>query len=202
MVTRAPRGSRARSVVTTALVLGLLPGTEGCRACGPSDEPDASAQPAMPKGMLAPAASGAAASEAKVLLTPGKEGDSDQGAPPPADAHPRGEHETSLSLVVLLHEPLARAKPGFDLLRPHYFDAEALRRLESELVAFLAEWQKLSSYAEARRVLGESDGLRQLEASGQAFPEARAGIARMIDSVLADCRRAAFQRTGLWVRAA
>ena len=197
-----PRATCSRSlVVTTALVLGL-PGIEGCRACGPSDEPDASAQPTMPTGMLAPAASSGVGSEAKVSLTPGKDGDTDRGAPPPASVHPAGEQELSLALVVLLHEPLARAKPGFDLLRPHYFDVEALRRLESELTSFTATWRKLSTYAEARSVLGESEGLRQLEASGQPFTVARDAAAQTIEGVISACRRAAEARTGLWLRAA
>jgi hypothetical protein len=42
----------------------------------------------------------------------------------------------SLEAITLLHEPFARALPGFDLFLPRLFGPEALAKLATELEAF------------------------------------------------------------------
>jgi len=136
----------------------------------------------MPSGMLGPASPGAAvggggddpAALRLVALA------ADAGVPegsvtiaivddPRADAPLRGSglpaRQTffvSAAAITLLHGPLSRALPGFDLFLPRRFEGTALLRLAEELAAFDRAWTSVNEAQAARQRWGEStDRLRE-----------------------------------------
>src|SRR5262249_32951915 len=61
----------------------------------------------------------------------------------------------SVDVMTLLHEPFARALPGFDLFVPRLFDGEALGRLVTELTTLREQLGTMSSVSAARSRWGE-----------------------------------------------
>jgi len=143
-------GSPLLGGVALASVLGgsLLLG--GCRSCddrsGPADS--APAGPTMPTGMLMPsetsAASKAGAAELRVARRVDGGAFSELQMARPGDRADRRDFErwrgdsafVPLAAMMLLHEPFARALPGFDLFLPRLFEGEALAKLAMELDTF------------------------------------------------------------------
>ena len=124
----------------------------GCRGCTEDKEaaPDARvAQPTMPPGMLMPAQGGEASASAGNDVW-GNWDSSKGGAwvelqnARPGDEADRKEFThwnddswfVSLDVMTQLHEPFARALPGFDLFLPRLFPPEALVKLADELAAY------------------------------------------------------------------
>jgi hypothetical protein len=137
------------SLLAAAVALG------GCRSCGGDKERAgeggaALSGPTMPPGMLVPtdAPSAAASSAPNLRLARHVKG----GAWTELQVAPRGDRPgrmdfqhwrddstfVSLDAMTLLHEPFARALPGFDLFLPRLFGKEALLKLAAELDAFAA----------------------------------------------------------------
>lgn len=139
-------------MTTSALAIG----SGGCHSCAEERgaAPDAApAGPTMPTGMLVP-----------VLVDGGAGGTGGSAAPTgmrvargiksgawtelqlakPGDVATRTDFQhwrddssfVSLEAMTLLHEPFARALPGFDLFLPRLFGPEALVKLAAELDAF------------------------------------------------------------------
>jgi hypothetical protein len=149
-------GGARRALWGMALVTAAAIG--GCRSCAEERgaAPDAApAQPTMPTGMLMPVEGGGATpavdagagagpnalriargvkSGAWTELQLAKPGD----APGRTDfQHWRADSSfVSLEAMTLLHEPFARALPGFDLFLPRLFGPEALVKLGAELDSF------------------------------------------------------------------
>lgn len=140
-------------VAVVACLLG------GCRSCG--DEQGRSAEggaavtgPTMPTGMLVPidapsaASSAPAAGASSLRLARHVKGGAwtELQIARPEDRPERYEFDhwrddstfVSLEAMTLLHEPFARALPGFDLFLPRLYGGEALTRLAAELDAFAA----------------------------------------------------------------
>ena len=141
------------SVLGASLVLG------GCRSCdaprgGAADA--APAGPTMPAGMLLPSESAAPSAAAppgtsELRIARHVEGGAftELQVARPGDRADRRDFErwrdgssfVSLAAMTLLHEPFARALPGFDLFLPRLFAGDALAKLASELDAFAARTQ-------------------------------------------------------------
>jgi len=141
------------SVLGASLVLG------GCRSCDAPSGGAADAAPAgptMPAGMLLPndndapsAAAPLIASELQIAHHVKGGAFTELQVARPGDRADRRDFEhwrddssfVSLAAMTLLHEPFARALPGFDLFLPRLFAGEALAKLASELDAFAARTQ-------------------------------------------------------------
>ena len=147
------------SVLGASLVLG------GCRSCdaprgGAADA--APAGPTMPAGMLLPndndndndndapsAAAPRGTSELRIARHVEGGAFTELQVARPGDRADRRDFErwrdgssfVSLAAMTLLHEPFARALPGFDLFLPRLFAGDALAKLASELDAFAARTQ-------------------------------------------------------------
>ncbi|HSO34301.1 MAG TPA: hypothetical protein VLT33_17315 [Labilithrix sp.] len=137
--------------VVIASVLGASMVLGGCRSCGDekSGATDAAAVgPTMPQGMLvpsdAPSATPGAATELRVWRHVKGGAFAELQVARPGDRADRRDFErwrddsvfVPLPAMTLLHEPFARALPGFDLFLPRLFEGEALARLAAELDAF------------------------------------------------------------------
>lgn len=139
----------------------LVVAASGCRSCAEDRSADAVpadarvAQPTMPTGMLMPAASAgagaSAAPSATAGATPGAVARGMKGGAwvelqiaRPGDEADRREFThwnedswfVSLEAMTRLHEPFAKALPGFDLFLPRLFAPDALVTLGDELAAF------------------------------------------------------------------
>jgi hypothetical protein len=138
-----------------ALVASLLAAAiplAGCRSCGEDtphggDGAAAVSGPTMPTGMLVPAdAVSAAASSASLRVARQVRGGAwaELQLARPGDRPDRRDFQrwrddstfVSLEAMTLLHEPFARALPGFDLFLPRLLADEALVRLAAELDVF------------------------------------------------------------------
>jgi hypothetical protein len=130
-----------------AVVLG------GCRSCSEesgraADGGAAVSGPTMPPGMLVPtdAPSAAASSAPSLRLARHVKAGAwtELQVALPGDRAGRMDFQhwrddstfVSLEAMTLLHEPFARALPGFDLFLPRLFAGEALVKLAAELDAF------------------------------------------------------------------
>jgi hypothetical protein len=132
------------SLLGPSLVLG------GCRSCDERSAPAdaAPAGPTMPAGMLvpsdAPSVTEAGASSLRVVHHVKGGAFAELQLARAGDRADRRDFEhwrddsafLSLDAMTQLHEPFARALPGFDLFLPRLFDGEALERLAAELEAF------------------------------------------------------------------
>ena len=146
-----------RRWVENCAAAGLLAvACSGCRSCaedkGTDAVPDARiAQPTMPTGMLMPSAgasagAGAGAGAGARGVVRGKKGGAwvELQIARAADERDRREFThwnddswfLSLDAVTALHEPFAKALPGFDLFLPRLFAPDALLKLGDELAAF------------------------------------------------------------------
>lgn len=136
----------------------LVVACSGCRSCaeekGADAVPDARvAQPTMPTGMLMPAgasagagASASAGAGASAGVVRGRKGGAwvELEIARAGDDAERREFTrwnddswfVSLETMTRLHEPFAKALPGFDLFLPRLFAGDALVKLGDELAAF------------------------------------------------------------------
>lgn len=147
----------------------------GCRGCGGADERESAAdarvvQPTMPAGMLMPGAEAGAGAGASAGAEAGAEAGAGvvrgrkSGAwvelqrARPGDGDDRREFTrwdddswfVSIDAMTALHEPFARALPGFDLFLPRLFSPEALVRLGEELA-----WFARAANGEQRKLAGD-----------------------------------------------
>jgi hypothetical protein len=137
--------------VAMASILGVSMTVGGCRACGveKSGERDATAMgPTMPPGMLvptdAPSAQASPPTDLRVARHVKEGAFVELQIARPGDRESRRDFErwrddslfVSLPAMTLLHEPFARALPGFDLFLPRLFGGAALAILAAELDAF------------------------------------------------------------------
>jgi hypothetical protein len=139
-------------VLVLALALVLVFG--GCRSRGDDKESSpardaAVSGPTMPTGMLVPAAGTGTRAEAdsgalRVARNVKGGGWTELQLARPGDKPDRVDFQhwrddsrfVSLEAMTLMHEPFARALPGFDLFLPRLYGPDALTRLAIELDAF------------------------------------------------------------------
>jgi hypothetical protein len=204
---------RVRDAASMALLFTIT--LAGCRACGESAAADAGSidpsQRPMPTGMLAPAPVGDAApsSAARLRIAVHQKGGDwtelqiaspDDRPNKPTFEHWRDDSRfVSLDAMTLLHDPFARAMPGFDLFLPRLFDREALLRLHAELLAYKQTWIAIGSLAEAKaRWAPYSTFVRELP-DDAAWIAARDALARTIDELASLAHDLGTKGQSLWV---
>lgn len=105
-----------------------------------------------------------------------------------------------LEAMALLHEPLARVAPGFDLFLPRLLDATALGRLQTELAATKAAVLSASTAAAARSRWAGSTLVASL-GSDAAWLSARADLVATLEALASLAAELARNGQGLWVLA-
>ncbi|MCA9589730.1 MAG: hypothetical protein KC657_30710 [Myxococcales bacterium] len=193
------------------LAVGLAGLSAACRCdrpgpgSGTRDTPetfDAGAQPLMPRGMLTPQVDAAPPSRGLRDRLEGfrlssapvgaavqiglLEGD----AASPAAGEP-GARYFALEALSLLHDPFARARPGFALLTEQRFEVDALPALSAGLADATTAWLGVATAAQARARAGESSDVAQLvttDADAAALRDAVASLARELRDVVEEAR--------------
>lgn len=196
----APMRARALFFVST---LGLA----GCR-CGEPAREEAPSPPAMPSGMLAPLPAIPPRVDAveALSMTRGKTAGEwiELQLAATNDVPDRRTFERwlpesrflSLDAMTLLHDPFARALPGFDLFLPRLLDPPALARLDAELVAFGASVATLSLVDAKRRFASPVIHSLENEASWQAV---RSALLNTVEELTGLARGLAPTGRGLWI---
>jgi hypothetical protein len=203
-----PRSARVDRRVPLAVMLGLVLGLGGCRACegssvAPGEPMVEAGGPPMPVGLLgagrpvaAPAGSLSVperlrlASEARPewaelrILAP------HPGEPPglpPTRSVEGGPDSRFLSLdaMTLLHDAFGRASPGFDLFQPRLFDAHAVGRLRGELALVRTDVVDATDRLRALARWGEVSAMVRELRDDPSWLEARRAWLAMLDLLTA-----------------
>jgi hypothetical protein len=114
----------------------------------------------------------------------------------------RGDPESryiTVDVARLLHDPLSRALPGFDLFVPRLFEPGALGRLRGELLVFEKEVLAIGTLAVARGRWGEVSPLVDGLEGDVAWLDARATLVRSIETLAALADELRARGRGLWV---
>lgn len=110
-----------------------------------------------------------------------------------------GARFLSLDAMTLLHDPFARALPGFDLFLPRRFDGAALGRLRLELATMKAQVGAIPNLAAAKGRWGEASSLVAALPDDTAWLDARGALLRTIDELTALVADVETQGGSLWV---
>ena len=105
----------------------------------------------------------------------------------------------SLDAMSLLHEPFARALPGFDLFLPRHFDGAALGRLRAELALSKTALVAMPSARAAKARWGEASSLVAALPDDVAWLDARAALLGTIDALSELALDLETKGLGLWV---
>jgi hypothetical protein len=202
---------RRAALGTLALGLALA----GCRACGDEGaEPREASAPTMPTGMLAPlphppATPNPGSAPERLAVARGKKGGEWaelqiarlNDAPDRASFdHWQGDSRfLSLDAMTLLHDPFARALPGFDLFLPRLFDRASLGRLRAELATLKMELGAMSNVGTAKARWGEVSTLVAALPDDTAWVSARAALIATIDELSGLATELEARGDRLWV---
>lgn len=194
---------------------------QGCRCGDAREAPPEVAGPTMPTGMLAPLPDAPPlpppeTPAERLSMARGKKG-TDAAAvgqwvelrlarpdePPARPLHDGAEavdsRFLSIDAMTLLHEPFARALPGFDLFLPRLFDAAALGRLHAELSSVRRELGAVSSVAAAKALWGNVSNLVQSLPDDASWQAARSALLVTIDELSRLAEALEKKGQGLWV---
>jgi hypothetical protein len=206
MVPVAGRGGEAGVLPgrAFALMVGLVLGLGGCRACegsatAPSEPPAEAGGPPMPVGLLGagkpaapPAASLSVPERLRLSTEPRPEWAelrilAPHPGPPPdpqltrsLEAGPDSRF-LSLDAMTLLHDAFGRASPGFDLFQPRRFDADAVGRLRVELALVRTDVVDAADRLRALARWGEVSAMVRELRDDPSWLEARRAWLAMID---------------------
>lgn len=202
-----------------ALVLTVL--FAGCRCGAPEGDAPArdAGQPPMPTGMLVPVEGSAPVPASSTLadagpgrrmaLTQGETGGAFVELQPSAKGElpdrrdftrwQKTSHYLSVDAITLLHGPLARANPGFDLFVPRYFGPYALERLVTELATFEKAWAALGSMVAAKETWARQSSFIDGLANEAEWAEAKAGLLATVQKLSALAAAHAKRDEGLWI---
>jgi hypothetical protein len=101
--------------------------------------------------------------------------------------------------MAVLHEPFARALPGFDLFLPRLLEGEALGTLRIELLSLQGELLAMPSARAAKARWGEVSQTIQGLPEDPAWLAARITLLATIDELVALAKALESQGRGLWV---
>jgi hypothetical protein len=105
----------------------------------------------------------------------------------------------SLDAMTLLHDPFARASPGFDLFLPRLLDVAALGRLRTELASMKSAVAAIATAQAAKARWGEASSLIQSLKDDVAWLDARASLLTTIDELGAMAADLEKRGQSLWV---
>lgn len=203
-----------RLCVGALLVLGAF---VGCR-CGEGDadkrEPEAS-RPTMPTGMLSPLPEGAtpprpSSGADRLAIARGQTSGEwvelqvqrsagDDKARRTFDRWKPDSRYVSFDVMVLLHDPFAKALPGFDLFLPRLFEGSALTTLRTELTSMRAVVAGIANLPSAKARFGEVSALVRELADDSAWRSAQTTLLATIDEIVAFAAELEKKSLGLWV---
>lgn len=105
----------------------------------------------------------------------------------------------SLDAMTLLHDPFARALPGFDLFLPRLLDGPALGRLRAELEALKGQLAAMPNVAAAKARWGEVSTLVGGLVDDTSWVAARAALVATIDELSRFAGELQASSKSLWV---
>lgn len=208
----------ARSFHLRVCALLALGAFMGCR-CGDGDadkrETEASL-PTMPTGMLSPLPEGAtprpssgsgpdrlaiarAQTSGEWVELQVQRGAGDDKARRALERWKPDSRFVSFDVMVLLHDPFAKALPGFDLFLPRLFEGSALTTLRTELTSMRAVVAGVTSLPSAKARFGEVSSLVRELADDSAWRAAQATLLATIDEIVAFAAELEKKSLGLWV---